>query len=45
VIDPLRPDGEHLVEVPGAAAHLVCAQQFVVESVDVLGTDPGFVFG
>ena len=45
VIDPLHPDGDHFVTVPSAAAHLVCAQQFVVETVEVLGTDPGFVFG
>lgn len=45
VVDPLRPDGEHLVPVPSAAAQLVCAQQFVVESIEVLGTDPGFVLG
>lgn len=45
VIDPLRPTGDHFVDVSTAAARLVCAQQFVVESVDVLGTDPGFVFG
>ena len=47
VIDPLGPasgDGE-LVKIPRAAAQLACAQQFVVESVEVLGTDPGFIFG
>ena len=45
VIDPLEPSGESFVEVPAAVATLICAQHFVVESVEVLGTDPGFVFG
>jgi hypothetical protein len=45
VMDPLHPDPEHLVTIPSDAAQLVCAQQFVVETLEVLGTDPGFVFG
>jgi hypothetical protein len=45
VMDPLHPDPEHLVTIPSEAAQLVCAQQFVVETVEVLGTDPNFVFG
>lgn len=45
VIDPLKPSGDDLVKIPAAAAKLACAQQFVVERVDVLGTDPGFIFG
>jgi hypothetical protein len=45
VIDPLHPDPEHLVTIPSEAAQLVCAQQFVVEAVEVLGIDPGFVLG
>lgn len=45
VIDPLKPFGDDLIEISAAAAHLACAQQFVVESVEVLGTDPGFIFG
>ena len=45
VIDPFNPSGDDLVKIPAAAAQLACAQQFVVESFEVLGTDPGFVFG
>lgn len=45
VIDPLEPSGDRLVNIPEAAAKLACAQQFVVESVEMLGTDPGFIFG
>lgn len=45
VVDPMHPSGETLVPIPAAAAHLLCAQQFVVESFEVLGTDPGFIFG
>jgi hypothetical protein len=45
VIDPLEPGGDALITIPAEAAHLACAQQFVVESVEVLGTDPGFTFG
>ena len=45
VTDPLHPDAEDLVPISSAAARLVCAQQFVVEAVEVLGTDPGFVLG
>ncbi len=44
VIDPLEPSGETFVEVPTAVATLICAQHFVVESVEELGTDSGFVF-
>jgi hypothetical protein len=45
VHDPLHPDEESLVPISSEAAHLVCAQEFVVESLDILGTDPGFTFG
>jgi hypothetical protein len=43
--DPLHPEGESLVPLDSAAAQLVCAQQFVVEDLVVLGTDPGFQLG
>ena len=43
--DPLNPEGENLVSLDSAAAHLVCAQRFVVENLEVLGTDPGFKIG
>lgn len=45
LIDPLRPSGEDLVAVPDEAAVLACRQEFVAESFEVLGTDPGFPFG
>jgi hypothetical protein len=44
-VDPLRPDGDHLVAMSGGAARLLCSQQLVVEVLEVLGTDPGFIFG
>jgi len=43
--DPMHPGGESVVGLSSEAAHLVCAQQFVVESTEVLGMDPGFTFG
>jgi hypothetical protein len=43
--DPLNPEGENLVSLDSAPAHLVCAQRFVVEDLEVLGTDPGFRLG
>jgi len=42
LINPLRPDGTDFVPIASAAARLVCAQEFVVEAVEVLGIDPGF---
>ena len=45
VVDPLHPNGERLVAIPSEAAHLICAQELVVETMEVLGTDPGFIFG
>jgi hypothetical protein len=45
VIDPLRPEGVDFVEVSHDAARIVCAQQFVVESIEVLGTETSFPFG
>jgi hypothetical protein len=45
LIDPLRPSGEDLVAVPDEAAVLACRQEFVAESFEILGTDPGFPFG
>ncbi|MEO5704567.1 MAG: hypothetical protein ABIZ52_01330 [Candidatus Limnocylindrales bacterium] len=43
--NPLKPDGEDLVSISADAAHLFCAQQFVVEAIEVIGTDPGFIYG
>jgi hypothetical protein len=43
--DPMHPNDETLVAIPTEAAQLVCAQQFVVENLEVLGTDPGFQTG
>jgi hypothetical protein len=45
VIHPLHPAGEDLsaddfVAVPPEAANLACRQRFVVDSVEILGTDP-----
>jgi hypothetical protein len=45
MVDPLHPNGETLVPIPSDAAHLYCAQQFVVETFEILGTDPGFSSG
>lgn len=45
IADPMHPNGEGLVAIPRDAARLVCAQRFVVESLEILGTDPGFTFG
>jgi hypothetical protein len=45
VIDPVKPTGETLVAVAPASAQLICRQQFVVESIVVVGTDPGFPTG
>ena len=45
IFDPNEPDSHDLVAIPSQAAELVCAQQFVVEEVDIVGTDPGFSFG
>jgi hypothetical protein len=45
VVDPLHPNGQNLVAIPSEAAQLYCAQQFVGESVEVLGTDPTFLLG
>lgn len=45
IIDPLKPTGETLVAIPDAAAQLSCRQQFVAESIVVVGTDPGFPLG
>ena len=44
-VDPLRPDGDQLVPIDDATAELICSQKFVVESYEVLGTDPGFPLG
>ena len=45
VPDPLHPNAETLVAIPSEAARLLCAHQFVVEELEVLGTDPGFQLG
>jgi len=45
LFDPLRPDSEEVVPIASAAARLVCAQQLVVETVENIGTDPGFELG
>lgn len=45
VVDPMHPSGVTTVAIPREAARLACKQQFVVESLEILGTDPGFIFG
>ena len=45
MVDPLRPMSDNLVPVDDGPAELACSQKFVVESYEVLGTDPGFPFG
>lgn len=43
--DPVKPTAETLVPVLAEAAELLCRQQFVVESIVVVGTDPGYMGG
>jgi len=45
IFDPYETDSQDLVALPSEASELLCSQQFVVEEVEITGTDPDFNFG